>query len=99
MSGIRDSEVKEKIEAINHAAEIYEIGPAEQACLYKYVWDKGLLGVGQSRYGELLNEFFDECDVRDKFGHEKKLKVCCLLHPNQAVAHQCVEQVEQCCER
>jgi hypothetical protein len=95
---ITEAQIKEKMEGINHAAEIYEIGPAEQACLYKYVWDKGLLGVGQATYGELLNEFFDDCDVGDKFGHQKKLKVFHLLPANQVVAHGWVEQVEQCCE-
>jgi hypothetical protein len=29
---ITEAQMKEKIEGINHAAELYEISPAEQAC-------------------------------------------------------------------
>jgi hypothetical protein len=47
--------------------------------IYHCVWDKGLLGVAEDKYGKQLAYLYDECLVTGNLPRQHKVTICAPL--------------------
>jgi hypothetical protein len=74
-SDLTDADIEKKVNALKNEHDVYDVGSGELTSIYEYVWDKDVLGVDRRKYGQQLEELFDDCDVVGNLAKQHKLKV------------------------
>jgi len=73
-------EVKVRVLALQNTHATYTVGNNEARQVATYVWDGGLYGTGEAKYGQLLKALYTNLDIQNRSAIQDKFKVSNTLY-------------------
>jgi hypothetical protein len=74
-TALTEAEIDVKVQAAKDEDQAFALDVGALKAIYQHVWDKGLLGVSEEKYGKLLADLYDECQVTGNVARQQKVKV------------------------
>jgi hypothetical protein len=67
-------EVNARVLALQNTRATYTVGDNEARQVATYVWDRGLHGTGEAKYGQLLKALYTDLDIQNRPAIQDKVK-------------------------
>jgi hypothetical protein len=68
------NEVNARVLALQNTRATYTVGDNEARQVATYVWDRGLHGTGEVKYGQLLKALYTDLDIQNRPAIQDKVK-------------------------